>query len=140
MAKIRHLAIISEDPERLADFYSKNFGMTVTGRSKGDVWVSDGYIDLALISKVNTPKPCGVNHFGIVLDPAEKEAVYANLRQSGHTPVNPRLADSSVDRPFVEDAVLDPDGNKFDLSTGKREMEEEQERMKVVRGGSTLLK
>jgi len=34
MARIRHLAIFSDDPEKLAEFYTDIYGMKVTGRSK----------------------------------------------------------------------------------------------------------
>jgi catechol-2,3-dioxygenase len=42
-ARIRHIAIFSDDPARLARFYVDVFGLTVTGESQGDVWVTEGY-------------------------------------------------------------------------------------------------
>ena len=36
MARIRHIAIFSDDPENLAQFYVKVFGMTVKGKSNND--------------------------------------------------------------------------------------------------------
>ena len=69
MAKIQHIAIFSDDPEKLAGFYVDTYGMKVTGRSKGDVWVTDGYMDVALIMRKNesAPKP-GIHHFGFTLE------------------------------------------------------------------------
>ena len=51
MAKIRHIAILSDDPEELAEFYVDVYGMDVTGRIDGAVWVTDGYMDVALIRR-----------------------------------------------------------------------------------------
>jgi catechol 2,3-dioxygenase-like lactoylglutathione lyase family enzyme len=126
MAKIRHLAIISEDPEKLAEFYVDIYGMEITGRSNGDVWVTDGYMDVALIHQQNVKKPKGLFHFGFTLDPAEKPAVYEKMKKRGLEPFNPRADNPDLDRPFVEDAAFDIDGNRFDLSLGKRDMEEEK--------------
>ena len=42
MARIRHLVIVSLDPDRLAAFYSDIYGMEITGHSQGDVWITDG--------------------------------------------------------------------------------------------------
>lgn len=49
MAKIRHLAIYTDDPDRLAQFYVDVFGLTrtqdlpaVPGTGRA-VWISDGY-------------------------------------------------------------------------------------------------
>jgi len=126
MAKIRHLAIIAKDPEKLAEFYADIYGMKVTGRSNGDVWVTDGYMDVALIHEQNTSKPKGVNHFGFTLDAAEKPVIYEKMKQRGLEPFNPRTDNPGLDRPFVEDAAYDIEGNRFDLSLGKRDMENEK--------------
>jgi catechol 2,3-dioxygenase-like lactoylglutathione lyase family enzyme len=137
MATIRHIAIFSDDPEKLAGFYSEVYGMKITGRSKGDVWVTDGYMDVALISRKSEKAPRGIHHFGFTLDPDEKAAVYEKQKASGKPPYDPRAENPEVDRPFVEDAAHDPDGNRFDLSTGKRDMETEKARMEKVRAGLT---
>ena len=78
MAKIRHIAIIAEDPEKLAQFYADIYGMEITGRSNGDVWVTDGYMDVALIHQKNLKKPKGLFHFGFTLDPSIGEFVLSH--------------------------------------------------------------
>jgi catechol 2,3-dioxygenase-like lactoylglutathione lyase family enzyme len=126
MARIRHLAIFSDDPEKLAEFYTDIYGMKVTGRSKGDVWVTDGHIDVALIFRRRDDMPKGLDHFGLAIDPADKPEIYAKMKARGLEPFNPRRDDLKVDRPFVEDAGRDPDGNRFDISTGMRDIEAEK--------------
>ncbi len=128
MATIRHLAIFAEDPAALAEFYVDVYGMRITGANQGDVWVTDGYMDLALISLKSERMKKGINHFGFLLEPVETAAVYEKMTARGLTPYDPRAADPTVVRPFVEDAGHDPEGNRFDLTTGKREMAEEEAR------------
>ena len=126
MAKIRHIAIFSDNPKQLAEFYTRIYGMKVTGESQGDVWVTDGYMDVALISRKRAGAPKGLHHFGFTLDEAEKPFVYAEMTKLGLEPTDPRADGLGVDRPFVEDKGEDPDGNRFDLTLGKRDMEDEK--------------
>ena len=56
MARIRHLAIISDDRERLVEFYTKAFGMKRIEGTGPAIYLSDGYINLALIQKRPTTK------------------------------------------------------------------------------------
>ncbi len=131
MARIKHIAIFSENPAKLAEFYVDVFGMKITGESQGDVWVTDGYVDVALISRKSerAPKP-GIHHWGFTLDEDEKAEVYDRLAARNLPPSDPRVEDPTIDRPYVEDKGHDPDGNRYDLTTGKREMDEEKARTK----------
>jgi catechol 2,3-dioxygenase-like lactoylglutathione lyase family enzyme len=49
MARIRHLAIVSENRERLVEFYTKAFGMKQIESKGPAIYLTDGYINLALI-------------------------------------------------------------------------------------------
>jgi catechol 2,3-dioxygenase-like lactoylglutathione lyase family enzyme len=121
MAKIRHMAIYTDDPAKLADFYVDVFGLekkqeTHTAKGGHAVWLTDGYLELALINPEIRESPRGMNHFGFTLEPGERDGVYERLKAHGIEP-----AKAPTDRPYIEDAVLDPDGNKFDISaTGLR--------------------
>jgi len=51
MAKLRHLAILTHQPERLADFYKKVFDMREMYRTQnGSVHLSDGDVNLAILA------------------------------------------------------------------------------------------
>jgi catechol 2,3-dioxygenase-like lactoylglutathione lyase family enzyme len=126
MAKIRHIAIFADNPAELADFYTRIYGMKITGESQGDVWVTDGYMDVALIRRKREGAPKGIHHFGFTLDAEEKPRVYAQMTEMGLTPTDPRADGYGVDRPFVEEKGEDPEGNRFDLTLGKRDMETEK--------------
>jgi len=137
MAKIKHIAIFSDNPAKLAEFYTDCFGMKITGQSQGDVWVTDGYVDVALISRKYENAPKGIHHWGFTFDSAEEKAqVYGKLIARGLPPKDPRAERPEIDRPYVEDAGFDIDGNRYDLTSAKRDMDEEKrrtaERMKTL--------
>lgn len=114
MAKIRHLAIIAENPEKLAKFYEEVFEMKITGIGKmGAYWLSDGMVELALIPhSQDTKRAKGINHFGFTFESREeRKAVIARLRKHNIEPFNP-----GPNRPYVEDAAVDVEGNRYDLS------------------------
>jgi predicted enzyme related to lactoylglutathione lyase len=128
-ALIKHIAIFSENPARLAKFYGEVFGLKVTGESQGDVWVTDGYVDMALLSRKNAKSPkVGIHHWGFTVSQDAKPGIYATLRAMGLPPSDPRVEDPTIDRPYVEDKGHDIDGNRFDLTTGKRDMDAEKAR------------
>jgi catechol 2,3-dioxygenase-like lactoylglutathione lyase family enzyme len=119
MAKIRHIAFYTDDPEELAKFYVDTFGMTITQplmstpESGSWVFLTDGYIHMALIapSKRNGAKN-GINHFGFTLDEAERTAVLEKLKKRG---ISPRPV--PPERPYAEEHVLDIHGNRVDLTS-----------------------
>lgn len=51
MARIRHLAIVSENRERLVKFYTEAFGMKVIDGVGPAIYLTDGYINLAIVQK-----------------------------------------------------------------------------------------
>jgi catechol 2,3-dioxygenase-like lactoylglutathione lyase family enzyme len=117
MARIRHVAVYTDNPEELADFYCDVFGMerkqeTHTEKGGFAIFLTDGYIDFALINPEKRDSPRGVHHFGFTLDPGERDGVYDRMKKRG---IEPEPAPR--DRPYIEDAVYDPHGNKFDIST-----------------------
>jgi catechol 2,3-dioxygenase-like lactoylglutathione lyase family enzyme len=68
-ATIRYLAIVSDDPERLARFYTTNFGMQELGRSSaGDVSVTDGFYHLSFLAHRPELGARGPRQIGIAVD------------------------------------------------------------------------
>src|SRR5262249_37927367 len=112
--KIRHLAIMTLDPERLAKFYEQTFEMTrlpAKGASGSKaVYMTDGYITLALLENRAEGKPPGLNHFGWQVD--DQEEIADRLAKSSIK----RPAKRPADRPYAETRATDPDGNNFDIS------------------------
>jgi catechol 2,3-dioxygenase-like lactoylglutathione lyase family enzyme len=137
MARIRHIAIFSDDPEHLAEFYVDVFGMAIKGRGgkDGSVWMTDGYMDIALLKRSSELAPEGVHHFGITIEAEEKEGVYRRLKARDAWVMKPPPG-----RPYVEDAAKDADGNKFDISTSAVKARGDQVEMKDEKRVETLAK
>jgi catechol 2,3-dioxygenase-like lactoylglutathione lyase family enzyme len=113
MPKIRHLAIVCMDPEELAKFYCEVFDMKVIARNgRSNVFVSDGYITVALLSQKAEGKPCGLNHFGFQVDDAD--VIAQRLKSWKVVGPSPR----PPDRAYAEQRATDPEGNNFDLAEG----------------------
>ena len=54
MARIKHIALVTDDPVKTAEFYKEHFGLTELYRRPTDtgdkgVWLSDGYIYFAIL-------------------------------------------------------------------------------------------
>ena len=96
MAKIRHLAIVTTDPSKLAD--------------NGNIFMTDGYLNIALLTNKAEGKPSGLNHFGFHID--DMADITAKLETAGV----PAPAKRPADRHYAEMRAFDPDGNNFDLS------------------------
>jgi len=75
-SQIRYLAIISEQPAILANFYSKYFGMRELGRSdEGEVALTDGFYNISFLRPRAGEEEIGISHFGIAIENiAEVEA------------------------------------------------------------------
>lgn len=129
-AKVRHIAIKTPDPQRLADYYTKVFGLEVVlRRETGSVYLSDGDLCLALLPTRGEVAP-GIEHFGFHIQDVEEIA--AALEDAGMEAPKVRANDP----PFAETRVTDPDGNMIDLSVHGFEMIEHQEdRAKKVTSG-----
>jgi catechol 2,3-dioxygenase-like lactoylglutathione lyase family enzyme len=111
MAKLRHLAIVTTDPGKLADFYEKALGLEVQQRAdNGNVFMTDGYMNIALLTNKAEGKPSGLNHFGFEIE--DMEETTAQLEAAGV----PAPVKRPADRHYAETRAFDPDGNNFDLS------------------------
>ena len=128
MAKIKHIAIVTMDPSKLASFYQEVFDMQVLHTSKsGCVYLTDGYINVALLPNKAEGKPNGLNHFGFEIE-NQKEIGQRMERFGLKTP-----AQRPRNRPYAETRGCDPDGNNFDLSVrGFQDIQYEKEREKIT--------
>jgi len=106
--RIRHIALNVQNREEEADYYKKIFGMEETYRGpNGTVYLSDGHVGVALISRAD--QPWGINHFGFQVD--DLDDVEQKLAKW-----NEPMTERPSTRPFAEHRAMDPDGNLFDIS------------------------
>ena len=102
--RIRHIAINVQDQEKEAEYYKAVFGMEEKIRGEnGTIYLSDGFVDVALIS---TPRhPWGINHFGFQVDSV------AGVEEIAKT-----TAEANVFGAIAESWIKDPEGNRVDVS------------------------
>jgi len=84
MPKIKHIALTTQNPDKVAAFYKEAFDMQEVRRSpNGAVFLTDGYINLAILNwktakdadvGVNGPNFSGIHHFGFEVDTLEETA------------------------------------------------------------------
>src|SRR5258707_3339892 len=78
MARIKHIALTTKEPAKVADFYKAAFGLKELRRSpNGAVFLSDGHINLAILNTkgdgsldmgAHGPHFTGIHHFGFEVD------------------------------------------------------------------------
>jgi catechol-2,3-dioxygenase len=109
-APVRHIALYTADPQRLANFYQTVLGMKVVDRTdRSSLFVSDGYINLALLYQ-RAEEKLGLNHFGFHV--ASNEDMRDRVERAGLA----RGARRPDRIPFAEYRVHDPEGNGIDIS------------------------
>src|SRR5205807_6245507 len=81
MARIRHIAIRTPDPEKTAAFYKDVFGLKEVGQARTGCYLSDGHINLAILKSRDeggdeSPRDAvgyaGIHHLGFMVDNAEE--------------------------------------------------------------------
>ncbi len=91
MNRIRHIAIVTSNQEKLGNFYKTAFGMKEVKGIGSALYLSDGYMNLAIIKK--TPE----------------------LKVGASSEVQPRPKNRDA-----EFRVHDPDGNAIDLVCSRK--------------------
>ena len=103
-ARIRHIALNVQNRDEIAEYYKKIFGLEEKHRGpNGTVYLSDGFVGVALIHNPNIP--WGINHFGF-----EVEDVQAIEAAAQTTSV------SNTFGAVAENWIRDPEGNRIDIT------------------------
>ncbi|HKG00911.1 MAG TPA: VOC family protein [Xanthobacteraceae bacterium] len=111
MAKLRHIAIIVDDPEQSAKFFENAFDMKRAGTARRGLYMSDGTVNVALLKREGDNEQLGLYHFGMWvddLDEAEKKVVDAGGTYLEGRPTSPNS--------YYEAKYKDPIGVVFDLT------------------------
>ncbi len=97
MARIKHIAIRTPDPEKTAAFYRDVFGLKEVGQARTGYYLSDGYINLAILKAKDEGSPesprdaagyAGVHHFGFMVDDVDETC--RKLDDAGARPMTNR--------------------------------------------------
>ena len=125
MAKIRHIAITTENPPEVAAFYQQAFEMQEIVRNDRQVLLSDGYINLTILKckteqdadlGPNGPNFSGIHHIGFQVDDLDVtsrnlEAAKGNLLSARERVGAPREATGRAESKWAG-----PDGVVIDIS------------------------
>jgi catechol 2,3-dioxygenase-like lactoylglutathione lyase family enzyme len=78
MARIKHIALTTQEPAKVAEFYKSAFGLKELRRSpNGAVFLTDGHIHMAILNTKGEGSPdvgahgphfTGIHHFGFEVD------------------------------------------------------------------------
>jgi len=127
-ARLRYLAVVSERPETLAQFYTTYFAMREIGRTeRGDVALTDGFYNLSLLKPSRTDQEPGFSHFGVEVD--DLGEVEARLRDFAP---NADLRQEEGDLVHGEYRVRDPNGIVVSLSARQFHMPAAEDRLPSI--------
>jgi catechol 2,3-dioxygenase-like lactoylglutathione lyase family enzyme len=134
MARIKHIALVTDDPAKTADFYKQNFGLTELYRQPTDtgargVWLSDGYIYFAILKYGDPGAPKlgpgqsselrGIHHIGFQVDDLAATAEALKKADVSPVPIPENRDRGTTPMTELNDAVnlkyLGPDAVQFDV-------------------------
>jgi methylmalonyl-CoA/ethylmalonyl-CoA epimerase len=127
MAKIKHIAIRTPDPDKTAAFYKEVFGLEEVGRARAGYYLSDGSINLAILkandqgtgeSPRDVPGYAGIDHLGFLVDNVDEtcqklEAAGAKAMMGRVDLHQPTASDS---RSYYEIKYRGPDSQVIDVT------------------------
>jgi catechol 2,3-dioxygenase-like lactoylglutathione lyase family enzyme len=109
-ASIRFIAMNSDDPQRMADYFTGYFGLRVLAQdATGAIALTDGWFKLALLPSWPANEVGGIAHYGLAVD--DIAALKARIAQHGGT-IGP---DAGGDF-HGEYRIADPFGGQWSIS------------------------
>lgn len=111
--KVRHVAVMTKNREKMAEFYQKVFGLEPKRGFGGAIYMSDGDFNIALIEVKRDDQKEGINHYGFEVD--DLESFKENLKSSGFAAEIDSKSDKDSDY-----RIQDPDGRWVDLAVNRR--------------------
>jgi len=126
MARIRHIAIGTQDPDATARFYKEGLGLKEVGRLDSKTaegyYLSDGHVNVAIL-KFKSDDPAtteggtrytGVHHFGLEVENMTKARARIEKAGALHRPYPG--TEEMAKRGNIEVKFSGPDGVTIDLS------------------------
>jgi catechol 2,3-dioxygenase-like lactoylglutathione lyase family enzyme len=122
MARIKHIAIRTQDVEKTASFYREAFDLKQVGLGQNGVYLTDGYLNIAVLtlrpSLEGEPLKLGVDHVGFQVD--DVDATVAKIQRLGGKSLTERLESQATNaapaQSYFEVKCLGPDNQVIDVS------------------------
>lgn len=118
VARMRHIALLVNDPEKSAQFYERTLGFKRAGLAGRGLYMSDGTINMALLkARPEMGEKPGLFHFGMWVDDLDQSE--KTVTEGGGSYLTGR--EDRNPNTFYEVKYRDPDGIVFDITpTGWR--------------------
>jgi glyoxylase I family protein len=122
MAKIKHIAIRTQDIEKTAAFYKEAFGLEQVGIGQSGIYLTDGYLNIAILNMRGVVEgetmKLGVDHVGFQVD--DVDATVEKIRALGGKSLNQRNqaghGDPAKPQSYFEVKCVAPDAQVIDVS------------------------
>ena len=126
MPRIKHIAIRTPDPEKTAQFYVNVFGLEEVGKAGSGLYLSDGYINLAILKSIEEGNEesvrdvagyAGIDHLGFMVE--DMDEIKEKLESEGARPMNMRInvgGHAGDGRGYYEEKFRGPDEQVIDVS------------------------
>jgi catechol 2,3-dioxygenase-like lactoylglutathione lyase family enzyme len=126
MARIRHIAIATQDPVATARFYIEGLGLKEVGKVNSPTaegyYLSDGHVNLAILKfKYDDPattegmlRYTGLHHFGVEIENMDEAKMQIEKAGAVHRPYPG--TEEMAKRGNIEVKFTGPDGVTIDLS------------------------
>jgi len=117
MARIKHIAIRTNDVDGTARFYREAFGLKDAGRGINGVYLSDGRINLAILTVKGEGK-AGIDHLGFEVDDLDDAVAAAQRVGARRLTAAPPPAPGNASDPqsYFEIKLAGPDDQEIDVS------------------------
>ena len=125
MAKIRHIAITTENPPEVAAFYKEAFELQEIVRNDHQVLLSDGYINLTILKckteqdadlGPNGPNFSGIHHIGFQVDNLDETSQKMGAAKGELLTARERVGTPTEATGRAESKWSGPDGVVIDIS------------------------
>ncbi len=111
--KVRHVAVMTKNREKMVEFYQKIFGLEPKRGFGGAIYMSDGDVNIALIEVKREDQKEGINHFGFEVD--DLDEIKRRLKEAGFSSEIDSKSDKDSDH-----RIQDPDGHWVDMAVKLR--------------------
>src|SRR5919109_2479477 len=123
MARIKHIAIRTEDVEKTAAFYREAFDLQQVGLGQNGIYLSDGHLNIAILKfqcgSDGEPLRLGIDHVGFQVEDVDKTV--ARMSALGGKQASERIevhpSNPSHPQSYYEIKCLGPDDQVIDVSS-----------------------
>ncbi len=125
MARIKHIAIRTPDPDKTATFYKEVFGLEQAGTARSGIYLTDGYINLAILKSSEegsgeSPRDAagyaGIDHLGFLVEDVDETCQKLDAAGAKNMNVRIETAQDAGAASYYELKYRGPDSQVIDIT------------------------